>query len=176
MKYLFLFLNLSLLSFGQKPIEKIKVKAQSDTIDYFYLNYAKGYHVKMVILNNKPIFHTCKNDLKFVPNIDSLYVVNTFRALRLKLLTGDTLINCNWYAKNANNCLADDCTTHGFDFFGKLKINRKSNILIIHKLLCATNKDVSLYKFKVLKFSQHEIILRDLQKTKDTKIYYFIKN
>jgi hypothetical protein len=176
MKYVVLFLIFSLFSFGQKKIEKIKIKSDSDTLDYSSLFYKKGYHFEKVEVDKRQVYHSCNKELIFMPPPDSQSVAIFNGRNRMNFKITDTLATCSWYELKPSACSMENCIKNTHDRFGRMLINRRTNSLIIDLRPFLNNKEVILYRFKVIKISNHEIILKDLQKSPQTKLYYFIKN
>ena len=160
---------------GQKSPDKIKIKKSRDTIDYFYLNYKPGYHFVSLFGGSGKMAHNCGKALIWRLNIDSTqtYVFNW--DYPKKFNKGDTAVSIEWYLKNDNKCFSNMCERGNLLRYGKCYINKRTNILIFEKFQCQSDIESGKYMFKVIKFSEYEIILKDLQRRSDV-FYHFIKN
>lgn len=174
-----LFVILFFISFplcSQKSSEKIKVKKLPvDTIDYVYMNSVKGYTLHKVVGKSGDLKNNCSKILMFRVGINadlsdyySGVYTNRFRA-------GDTVMSMAWYMPDNINCLGQKCDVWNLIRFTKIRLNKNSNVLTMEKYPCESDKTAGKFLFKVIKFSEYEIILQDLQKSIE-KYYYFRKN
>lgn len=173
---------------GQKPPDKFKIKKESkklqkdtltklsaDTIDYFYMNMRNGYRLESVKGKSGKITHNCEKKLAFRVKLSEGQVGYFNKYYPNKFILGDTAISIEWYMKTDNTCFSNKCDIGTPLRFGRLKINERTNILSFEKFSCTEDKEIGKYKFKVIKFSEHEIILQDLQRRSEV-FYHFIKN
>lgn len=155
--------------FGQ--IGKITVKA-TDTIDYMYLSSAKGYELKKVMDLSTTISHQCQKDFRFSGRADSLDIQQAKKNGKT-LLASDSIIDISWFLINKTECFPGNCA-HRHAFW-KFSINRKSNVFILDKVFCLQAQDLKHILLKVIKLSQFEIILEDMNDKVWHRRYYFLK-
>ena len=170
MKY-FIICIISLLScnfYCQNDTLKIKVKKLNDTIDYRNISDLHNYKFAKKTLNNNPVSHYCGTRLKFMTIVDSSQFKNSKYGEDSAYKNGDTLVELCWYQISLVKCLC----CHG-NSFGKLKINRGTNIIIIKPAICKNYKKGITLMFKVIKFSFYEIILEEINGKKLPLRYYF---
>lgn len=168
--FIIAFLLSCFILLGQEGLDKIK--KGGDTINYSFINLASNYTLKKVTQNKSKIIHTCPKDLKFRISRDSSSYLKSF-----KLSDGtspkstDTIIDISWYLKKDTECLKFHCN-HS-ENLAKLKVNILSNAIILDRLMCPKESNPLILIFKVIKFSNVEIILQDLQKLPYKRYYYF---
>lgn len=160
---------------GQVKTIKIK-KSPVDTIDYTYLLSFDGYTLKKVTENGMTLQHSCSKTLMFrSPVVMSLRGFRDSDTNRVKYT--DTIINTDWYLIKNVGCMI----YNEHSDLWLLKLNTKSNILIATRSLefprsqnGSKSKTSKKLLFRVIKFSESEVILEDLQ-TKPWHWYYYFQ-
>jgi hypothetical protein len=89
------------------------------------------------------------------------------------LKTTDTTVLANWYNIKNIGCITSDCA-HGLSPW-KCRLNKRSNTLILERI-CNIKETPRKLMFKIIKFSEFEIILEDFQTKPWHRFYYFRKN
>lgn len=171
---LILLIFLKINFFGQKTIEKVEIKKLTDTIDYIYLSSIKGYKLTKVLNGNSQININCLKDLFFYTKLDSISYKNHKFADGSTFMSNDTMITISWFTLKQLKCFSTKCL-HGI-VIGKVKLNRKNNVIVVDRAMCQVDNEVQRIYFKVLKFSEFEIILKDIQSKPFNRTYYFRKN
>lgn len=160
---------------SQNTTDKLKIqKTQTDTIDYTYLLSFKGYHFVKVLESSSPMIHRCGKQLSFSIVRDSFLIKNYTFFNGTKIKNTDTIVDISWYIIKETCCLAWRCGHP--DMLGKIRLNRNNNILVVEKTPCPNDKKATRLFFKVLKFSEFEIILEDIESKGWHRTYYFRKN
>lgn len=168
------FISFSLYS--QKASDKIKIKKlPTDTIDYVYMNSVKGYTLNKVVGKSGDLKNNCSKILTFRLGINSDLADYYSGVYSNRFREGDTVMSMVWYMPDYINCLGQECDVWNLIRYTKIKLNKNSNILTMEKYPCVLDKTAGKFLFKVIKFSEYEIILQDLQKSIE-KYYYFRKN
>lgn len=174
-RHLIPILIISLNCLGQTKIDAIKVKKDiTDTINYTYMMRFQGWSLTKVLDNNSKSLYNCNPRLAFTNNIDSTTIRSANFNSKILLKQNDTLIDIFWYQTKHNGCVKEICGH--YDYIWKLKLNKTTNIIVVDRLFCLKNSKVNKLFFKVYKFSEHEIILEDMNVKPIRRIYYFQKN
>ncbi|MGZ3884025.1 MAG: hypothetical protein ACXVP0_01565 [Bacteroidia bacterium] len=174
-KIVFFLMLISLNVAGQNP-DKIKIsKEKKDTIDYTNLFSFRGYYLISAVEKGMTVFHNCDKSLKFVTGWDSASLKDCrpfFDGSRMK--SSDTMAFIGWYLLRDIGCIGYRCGH--IDCIGKLRLNQKTDILVIEKTACPGDKKMIRLFFKVMKFSESEIKLEDLQSRAWHRLYTFRKS
>lgn len=171
--YFILIFSLHLLLSAQSGPVIIKIKKSTDTIDYKYIDHFGGYTLVKVTDKETVLRHNCSKTLWFTYDLDS-HFIKIAKARNEQIGKSDTLINLKWYFSKTLNCVSETCGHD--DFIWKLSVNKKSNILVTDRVFCLKDKVLTHLLFKVIKFSESEIILEDLQIKPLRRLYYFKGN
>lgn len=169
----FLFITLFIFSINQVINSQSKIvikKPVTDTINYIYLNSVKGYHISKIIDGlNISVKPKCGNQLRCYFQGDSI----NWHKINNKVKITDTIIDVSWFINvdwECNRGYFQDAA------FGTYIIYKATNILKINDITrTEIQKEIQL-DFKVLKLSEFEIILEDLQNKSAHRKYYFQKN
>ena len=90
------------------------------------------------------------------------------------LLASDSLLYISWFLIRRTECFPSNCAH--YQPIWKLSLNRKNNVIVLEKLFCAQAQDLKRILLKVIKLSEFEIILEDLNDKVWHRRYYFEKN
>jgi hypothetical protein len=141
-----------------------------DTIDYtqFPLNIRDYFSLYKIQQLNGQVYTQLSGhrSLQFHKRDDTIVIVKGVKAN-----PGDTLIDVSWYRYAKD--FSSESRIHGL---GKLRLNRKSNVLLITRYVF--NKKIDNYEprtglFDIVKLTHREIILRDLSTPALNRYYYF---
>ena len=154
-------------------VKTIRIKKPiTDTIDYSYILF-KGYSLTRVIEKSTRIFHSCSKDLWFSSPVYPSLLRRNDRDKSVQLKETDTSINLYWYIIKNVGCVREKCGHD--DYIWKLRLNKRSNIMVADRIYCFKEAKLVRLYFKVIKFSEFEIILEDLQVKPLRRLYYFQK-
>lgn len=169
---------------------KIKIKAaesqainasnkinSTDTIEFIYLMAFKGYVFSKITEGKSNHFYKKGNGgfTRFFHKIDtSAHWILSTKNYNLKL--NDTISDAWWFLQKYDASIIDQANFN--HTFGKLLINVSSNIIKIQDIRNNVKpiNNFGTLLFKVIKLSQYEIILEDLQNKEKHRRYYFLKN